>query len=280
MNIWILDDNGLCLFYRSYLDLNIDELLVSGLLAALNQFILTQFKQSIESIDMAGLRWIYLTDEEFNLIFVASDTKDMNAEIIRARLSVFKESFIKEYIKNKDNWTENFKGDVSIFDPFNIVFDKYCSQWTEAEDLSTFAKFFDLLGVIQQLLNLIKRVVEVHITGKKKENILWNIENLFENLRKKKEIKDNPELSKIEFSRDFGFNILSINLPSCDTHIVRNHIVFLIREVIKIVKNEIGHGKSFDLFSEEKIFEYVFNNIVLLKKLNLDVPLLQLFLLK
>ena len=45
------------------MDLALDEDLISGLLAALNQFTTYEFQQGIESIEMGGLRWSYLEDK-------------------------------------------------------------------------------------------------------------------------------------------------------------------------------------------------------------------------
>ena len=60
MNIWILDSNsGITLLYKPYMDLPVNEDLVSGLLTALNQLSIVEFRgQGIESIDMGGLRWV------------------------------------------------------------------------------------------------------------------------------------------------------------------------------------------------------------------------------
>ena len=59
MNIWILDsESGITLLYKPYMDLSLDEDLISGLLAALNQFTTYELKTGIESIEMGGLRWL------------------------------------------------------------------------------------------------------------------------------------------------------------------------------------------------------------------------------
>jgi len=64
MNVWILDsESGITLLYKPYMDLALDEDLISGLLAALNQFTTYEFQQGIESIEMGGLRWSYLEDK-------------------------------------------------------------------------------------------------------------------------------------------------------------------------------------------------------------------------
>jgi len=49
MNIWILDsESGITVLYKPYMDLPIDEDLISGLLTALNQFTTYELKEGIE----------------------------------------------------------------------------------------------------------------------------------------------------------------------------------------------------------------------------------------
>ena len=100
MNIWILDSlSGIKLLYKSFLKTNIDEFLVSGLLSAFNQFIMTEFHAPIESLEMGGFRWIYLPETEYNLLFVAADTKSVSTEKLKNKLNIIKESFINNYKK-------------------------------------------------------------------------------------------------------------------------------------------------------------------------------------
>ena len=93
-------------------------------------------------------------------------------------------------------------------------------------------------------------------------------------------MKNNPELSKISFSRDSGINIITINPNNCDMVVVEKQIINLLRRVINEIKNEIGQNESLKLFLEENVLNYILNNIDMLHKLNLDKFLLQLFLLE
>lgn len=77
MKIWIVDSStGTTFFYHQFgeIEVEVNEHLVSGLLAALNQFIMTQFEEPIESIDMGGARWIYVYDKEKEILCVAAET--------------------------------------------------------------------------------------------------------------------------------------------------------------------------------------------------------------
>ena len=61
MFIWILDTKGVCLYFKSFYDYKLDEHLVSGLLAALHQFIFSQFDEPIESIGLLELLFSFLS---------------------------------------------------------------------------------------------------------------------------------------------------------------------------------------------------------------------------
>ncbi|MCK4370817.1 MAG: hypothetical protein KAW03_07100, partial [Candidatus Lokiarchaeota archaeon] len=105
MNIWVMEsDSGITLVYKPYMDFPINEDLVSGLLTALNQFTIVEFKQGIESIEMGGLRWVYISDKDTNLLFIAADSKDVTAETLRARLDVIRYTFIQQYAHKGNRW--------------------------------------------------------------------------------------------------------------------------------------------------------------------------------
>ncbi|TFG21236.1 MAG: hypothetical protein EU533_05555 [Promethearchaeota archaeon] len=104
MNIWIMDSRkGVNLLFKSFLQIPVDKDIVSGLLTAFNQFTIHEFHESIESIEMGGLRWIYQVEPTLNLLFVTSDTKDIEVSTLSARLNIIKESFITQF---KDLWLQ------------------------------------------------------------------------------------------------------------------------------------------------------------------------------
>ncbi len=281
MNIWILDsDSGVTLLYKSYMDLPVNEDLVSGLLTALNQFTIVEFKQGIESIDMGGLRWVYLLDKDSGLLYIAAGGKDVSAEILRARLNIIKQSFTRDYIgEDSKSWKKNWTGNIEMFYPFKDIIDQYYTDWIQAESVSTIAEFYDILGVFQQILFDSLAILN-HISEDSRERIYNKIENMFENYRNSEYVKHNTELSKISFSREAGINIITINPNNCDMIVVEKQIVNLIRRVIETIKKEIGQYQSLKYFIDEHVFNYILNNITLLNKLNLDKFLLQLFLLE
>jgi hypothetical protein len=282
MNIWILDsESGITLLYKPYMDLPLDEDLISGLLAALNQFTTYELKEGIESIEMGGLRWSYLEDQESNLLFVATSEKNISSNMLRARLNVIKQTFIEQYVSpDLEKWKTLWKGNTELFNPFKDVIDEFYTQWLTAENISTIAEYFDILGVFQQILNLLINVIEGHFTKDKKEKIYQKVEMMFNNYLNHQYVQKNPELSKISFNRVSGINIINIDPTNCDMLVVEKQIINLIRRITEMIKSEEGYYVTLHYFIEENIFEYLISNISLLKELNLFKFLLQLFLFK
>jgi len=282
MNIWILDsESGITLLYKPYMDLSIDEDLISGLLTALNQFTTYELKEGIESIEMGGLRWSYLENRESNLLFVATSEKDISSNMLKARLNVIMQTFLEQYVsKDLEKWKNLWKGNTELFNPFKDVIDEFYTQWLTAENITTIAEYFDILGVFQQILNLLINVIEGHFPSDKKERTHDQIEAMFANYLNHKYIKNNPELSKISFSSVTGINIINIDPTNCDMLVVEKQIINLIRRITEMIKSEEGYYVTLHYFIEENIFEYLISNITLLKELNLFKFLLQLFLFK
>ena len=268
------------LLYKPYLDIPVNEDLVSGLLTALNQFTIMEFKQGIESIDMGGLRWVYLLDKDSGLLFIIAGGKDVNAEILRPRLNVIRHSFIQEYVKDKGhNWRKNWTGNVEMFNPFKEVIDQYYNDWLAAESVTSIAEFYDILGIFQQLLFDILSVLH-RFNEDSRERVYKKIEVMFENYQNNDYVKSNPELCKISFSRETGINIITINPNNCDILVVEKQIINLIRRVVDTIKSENGHFKTLKYFIEENVITYILNNMSNIQKLNLDKFLLELFLLE
>ena len=281
MNIWVLDsESGITLLYKPYMDLPLDEDLVSGLLAALNQFTVFEFQQGIESIDMGGLRWVYLEEKDANLLFIAAADKNVSSNILKARLIVIKQTFLEKFVlPDLEAWKKVWKGNTEYFTPFKEIIDEYYSQWLTAEDISTIAEYYDILGVFQQTLNLLLNVIEAHFKAEKKEVIYNRIDKMFQNYLTHDYVKSNPELTKFSFSRTSGINIISIDPTNCDMLVVEKQVINLIKRIVDMIRSEEGYYTSLKYFIEENIFEYLISNFSLLNELNLFKFLLKLFLL-
>lgn len=273
-------DSGITLVYKPFMDFPVNEDLVSGLLTALNQFTIVEFKQGIESIEMGGLRWVYILDKETNLLFIGADSKEVSTDTLRSRLDVIRHTFIQQYAKEKNRWGSKWAGNVEIYKPFEKVIEEYYTQWKQAERITTVAEFFDMLGIFQQILNLVINVIEGHLSKKKKNRIYKKIDDMFQNYSQLEIVKKNPELSSITFQRKTGINIINIDPMNCDMVIVEKQIINLINRLVEILKDEEGFFTSIKFFIEENIFDYLISNFSLLNDLNLFIFLIKLFLIK
>jgi len=280
MIIWILEsDSGIKLLYKSFLKTDADEDIVSGFLTAFNHFSVMEFKQSIDSIEMGGLRWIYISEPKYNLLFVAAGTKGMKTETLKSRLEVIKNAFIKEFDKVWEKKGHNWDGDIKIFDPFLKLIEDYYYQWKEVESITQTADFFDILGIFQNIFIMLRNIIENKMYSKSKNEILNLVDLIYTEFKETEDFKCEPELESITFSKDGFFNIIDINLIKCDKELVINNLKLLLTNVVNSLKEVKGNNSCLKYFREEKVYSYIFNNMTLLKDLNLDMYLLELFLL-
>jgi hypothetical protein len=267
-------DSGITLVYKPYMDFPVNEDLVSGLLTALNQFTIVEFKQGIDSIEMGGLRWVYIQDKESNLLFIGADSKQVSGDMLRSRLDVIRHTFIQQYANSTNRFKGKWTGNVEVFKPFENVIDEFYTQWKQAERITTVAEFFDMLGIFQQILNLVINVVEIHLSAKKKKKIYKKLETMFKNYSELDTVRNNPEMSKITFHRKTGINIININPNNSDMLIVEKEIINLLKQMVEILRNEEGFYPSLQYFIEENIFDYLISNFALFNDLNLFILLI------
>jgi len=280
MIIWILEsDSGIKLLYKSFLKTDADEDIVSGFLTAFNHFSVMEFKQSIDSIEMGGLIWIYISEPKYNLLFVAAGTKEMKTEILKSRLEVIKNAFIKEFDKVWEKKGHNWDGDIKIFDPFLKLIEDYYYQWKEVESITQTADFFDILGIFQNIFIMLRNIIENKMYSKSKNEILNLVDLIYTEFKETEDFKCEPELESITFTKDGFFNIIDINLIKCDKELVINNLKHLLTKVVNSLKEVKGNNSCLKYFREEKVYSYIFNNMTLLKDLSLDMYLLELFLL-
>ena len=280
MIIWIVEsDSGIKLLYKSFLKTDADEDIVSGFLTAFNQFSMMEFKQSIDSIEMGGLRWSYIVEPKYNLLFVAASTKEMKTEILKTRLDVIKNAFIKEFDPVWEKKGHNWDGNINIFLPFLKLIEDYYNQWEEVETLTQTADFFDILGIFQNIFIMLRDIIEKKMYTKSKNEILDKINLIYESYQTQDACINEPELKNISFSKESWFDIIDINLIKCDKELVITSLKYLLTQVVNVLKEIKGDNLCLKYFREEKVYRYIFNNMVLLKDLYLDMYLLELFLL-
>lgn len=280
MIIWILNsESGIKLLYKSFLKTDADEDIVSGFLSAFYHFSMVEFHEELESIEMGGLRWIYILEPDFNLLFVAADTKDIKTTMLMGKLNVIRKAFIKEYEEILTERKKSWEGDLNVFVPFLKVIEDYNAQWGEMESVAHVADYFDILGIFQQILIMFRNILENRMYSKSKNEIVDSIEKKYKALGNKKKYKDQSELTNISFSKDSWFNIIDINLIKCDKELALDYLETLMKEVINVLRTVKGDDLCLKYFNEEGIYAYIYNNMKLLKDLNLDLFFLESFLL-
>ena len=279
MIIWVLDsESGIKLLYKSFLKTDADEDIVSGFLTAFHHFSVEEFHQSLESIEMGGLRWTYTLEPKFRLLFVAADNKNIKTEIIKGKLNAIKNSFIKQFKSVWEKRGETWDGDLNVFSPFLKTLEDYYHQWEEVENVTQIADFFDILGIFQQILILLRNIVEKRMYSKSKKIILDRIEEKYIKISQEDDFKEQDELNNITFSKDSWFNLVDINLIKCDKEIVINFLRSMVKCVVRILMETKGKNNCLKYFSEEKMYAYLYNNMNLLKDLALDMFFLETFL--
>jgi len=280
MIIWILEsDSGVKLLYKSFLKTNADEDIVSGFLTAFNQFSIMEFNQSIDSIEMGGLKWVYILEPKYNLLFVAANKKKMKSEILKTRLNVIKNAFTKEFDEVWEKKGHNWDGNINIFLPFLQLIEDYYSQWEEVETLTQVADFFDILGVFQNIFIMLGKVIENRMYARSRKEVLNLVAEKYNIFKKQEDYQKMPELSNISFSKESWFNIIDINLIKCDKEMVIRSLKYLLTQVVTVLKDVKGDNLCLKYFREEDLYGYIFNNMDLLKDLNLNKFLLELLLL-
>jgi len=280
MIIWILNsESGVKLLYKSFLKTDADEDIVSGFLTAFHHFSMIEFHQSLESIEMGGLRWIYILEQEYNLLFVAADNKRVKTAMLMGRLNVIKNAFIKEYEQVWKKKGKKWDGNLNVFAPFLKTIEDYYNQWEQAETLTDVADFFDILGVFQQILITLRNILENKMYSKSKTIVLNHIEETYNSLKNREEFKNQSELTNISFSRKAWFNFSDIDLIKCNKELVIKYLKSILIEIVNALKEAKGKNLCLKYFNEEGVYAYIVSNMRLLKDLNLDRFFLEHFLL-
>ena len=279
MIIWVLEsESGIKLLYKSFLKTDADEDIVSGFLTAFHHFSMEEFHQSLESIEMGGLRWTYILEPKYKLLFVAADHKQIKTGILKGKLNVIRNSFIKQYKAVWEKRGETWDGDLNIFLPFHNTLEDYYHQWEEVENVSQIADFFDILGIFQHILILLRNIIDKRMYSKSKELILDRIEKKYHQINKLDEFCQQKELQNISFTKDSWFNLVDINLIKCDKEVVINYLKSMVKCIVNILMEVKAKNNCLKYFSDERVYAYLFNNMKMLKDLALDMFFLEVFL--
>ena len=130
--LWIVNEAGLCLFHDSP-ELNLDPLLFSGVITAINQISLSKTTHRISDIKM-GNHWLIFTQNPVTaLLFIARSLDINNKKWIMIRLQQIHDRFFKRFsLKSITDWN----GDLSIFKPFKEDLEEFfLDKLTKTKDM-------------------------------------------------------------------------------------------------------------------------------------------------
>jgi hypothetical protein len=275
--LWIIEkSSSAALFYKSYSELQIDPDLVSGLLAALNNFSEVELKsRGIESIDMGGLRWTYVQNNPLNLLLIAADLKSSNAEVNRSRLIVIEKMFTQMYNIQEDTFKQKLIN-INEFVNFSETIDVLRDQWIQAEKVMGAAALFDFLGVFQQLLNILTDMVRSHFEPTLQQCVFEEFRKLVVSLPQLQDVLHNPELQSITFDSQQGWNIIALNPIMLDGEALKRTLFYIVTKLKKILLEYMGELIATMAFNEE-IIPYLLQNWDLLENLHITKSLISIF---
>lgn len=154
-----------------------------------------------------------------------------------SRLQFVKQLFLKLF--GRINW-KKWNGDTSIFDNYKNALNDYHNNWKAAENLNLFTDLYDMMGVFQNVLNLLHSIMQKQLEQDMRESIYNDIHLFLEKYKKRLDVLTAEEMGKIEFSKETGFNLFNINPNNCDISVARSMLMDIISEVINIIKSVLG----------------------------------------
>jgi hypothetical protein len=146
--VWIIHGDGKCLFYREFKNLDINEQLFSGFMAAMLAFSKEISSRQLKSMNLEDFSLYYEGIEEKRLYFVvAADPKERESNI-REKIELIEEAFLSDYGEILANWD----GNIALFRPFDSKVD------TILDNRGSDGNFFDFSFLSKASLdNIIKK---------------------------------------------------------------------------------------------------------------------------
>ena len=224
------------------------------------------------------------------MTFVGCAEKEVDPQLIRYQLEVIKSSFIKEFALNPETWKDKWQGDTAKFRKFKITTDILMDQWAEAEKVKTSAEKIDFLGIFQQIFNLFTNIVKINFAEKIRNKIFGAINRSFLSIRDFSKISEYECIEFIEYDGNEVWNLVKIELTEIPMLILENFLLELTSRIKDIISNFIylykriiptgTIGVQGNLATDGiiiEIFPFLMRNWNLLKKLDIEKKLLQIF---
>lgn len=153
--IWILEKHaGRCIFNSVYTKSLIDPDLITTVLNVLYHISIELSGKGIETVDMAGFRWFFVTEDE--LIFISCCDRSEKASVIRDKTIIIKNEFFETFPDMKEeHYFKKWDGNISEYEDFEKNLSSLFSDWSKAEEVTDHASVLDLLEVYQQIFKLL-----------------------------------------------------------------------------------------------------------------------------
>lgn len=108
--IYIIDNRGICILFRKYGSIEVDENLIGGFLTAILRFSTKLIKgednsEILREILLKNYRILYESHESVKVVAIAD--KEDNEELVRDLLSKLMDSFVKQFDSQLQNWNGN-----------------------------------------------------------------------------------------------------------------------------------------------------------------------------
>ncbi|GAB4306924.1 MAG: hypothetical protein Kow0069_04040 [Promethearchaeota archaeon] len=277
--IFIIDKaTSTTIFHYSWQDVGVDADLLSGMLSALNSLSEVELRgQGIESIMMGGLSWVYTQHEALNLLAISASDRHTNVEIMRNRLDVVLQMFLKEFGVTEENWGEIWKGEYSKFVKFEHTVRQLIEQWDMAESALGAAELFDMLGVFQQVFYLMSEVLTTNFFGERLAQAAASLGRFYEKLRLE-QLKDNAELEKIAFDPvAMEFNVLGVNPQFVNSSKLKRSLLSILAELKRTVTRGLGRMMALEAFAGD-VFPFLAANLDMFVRLDVAKEVLDVFL--
>lgn len=292
--LWIIQkDSSQYLFYHEFFeDKPLDGILISGLLSALNIFSEEKIgPQGINNIEMGDLQWIYTPDSSLNLLIIAACDKECNSTVMQERLSVIQKMFITTFGINKDFW-DDWDGNTSKFSSFNEIVTTLQAQWAKANEMMNVGVIFDLLGIYQEILYLMIKIINENFGALMHEEILRNIHGYkkkIEQWLKTEAIFDRyriidlflPQIDlkngKINFNQTDGTKVLGLNPIGLDSNVLTPIFMIVIKHFKKVIKSVAGENVWLKII-QKYLRPYLFSKWEVLEQYNLTREILEIIL--
>ncbi|MFX0139602.1 MAG: hypothetical protein ACFFDN_38535 [Candidatus Hodarchaeota archaeon] len=266
---WIVEKkSGRCMFNRSYSRVGTDPDLLTSFLSALYRFSeeVSTKQQGIESVEMGGLKWVYIDKD--NLLYIAAADKEDKSSDLRAQVNVMRINFVEKFPESKeDDFSETWDGNITKFEVFTEKIDELTDHWKKLKKVTDAAAMMDILEVYQHIFNHLSKIIHTIKRGR---------EQLDEKMFHLKEVL--PQSFQNAVYSDTGWDLLTINVFQQDINELelRNSLKTMLTYYLDILQ-EIFKEKMPEII-RSLIFPYLRSDWGRISNLKLDKELIDLFL--